>query len=139
MAETGNNQKAPESQLSPKQRKALEALLVAPTITAAAEQAGCTERSIRNWLHDEGFKATFLEARRAIMDAAILDLQRAYSQAAKVLISLLSDENPHVQLRAADLIMSRADKWIETEDLEARISALEQQAALNIKHPYYRR
>jgi hypothetical protein len=137
MAETGTNQKTPESQLSPKQRKALEALLVAPTLTAAAEQAGCTERSIRNWLQDGGFKATFLASRRAIMDAAILDLQKAYSQAAKVLISLLDDENPHVQLRAADLIMSRADKWIETEDLEARISALERQA-FNNKYPYHR-
>jgi HEAT repeat protein len=66
-------------------------------------------------------------------------LQKAYGQAAKVLIALLKDEDPRVQLRATDLLMGRADRWTETEVLESRIAALEQQAALNNKNNHYRR
>jgi hypothetical protein len=118
--------------LTARQERVIRALLSCPSIESAAAEAGCSRRSIELWLRDNAeFKATFLEARRAIMDSAILDLQRAYSQAAQVLISLLHDANPNVQLRAADLIMSKADRWVETEDLEARISALEQQVGLS--------
>jgi hypothetical protein len=48
MAKNGKLQQNPERQLSPKQLKALDALLVAPSMVAAAAQAGCAERSIRN-------------------------------------------------------------------------------------------
>jgi hypothetical protein len=126
-----STEKHEKAGLTARQERAIRALLSCPSIESAAAEAGCSRRSIELWLRDNAeFKATFLEARRAIMDAAVLDLQRAYSQAANVLISLLDDTNSHVQLRSADLIMSRADKWIETEDLEARISALEQQVGL---------
>jgi hypothetical protein len=69
MTEHGKNQQKPAKPLTTKQRRALEALLVAPSIAAAASQAGCGERSLRGWLKDdEGFKAAFLEARRQVMD-----------------------------------------------------------------------
>jgi hypothetical protein len=125
MAENGKPWQNPEPQLSPKQRRALEALLAAPSIVAAAAQAGCAERSIRNWLQDEAFKRAFVELRRSLMDAAVLDLQRAYGRAAEVLIALLNDEDPRVQLRAVELLMNRVDKWVETEDIETRIAKLE--------------
>jgi hypothetical protein len=128
MAETGKNLKKPETpRLSARQEKALAALLTSSSVEAAAEKAGCSERSIRGWLaSDEHFKTAYREARRHIMDQSVVVLQRAYSLAVAELLRELGSGNEHIRHRAAVAILDRADKWVQTESLESRILALEE-------------
>jgi uncharacterized protein (DUF1778 family) len=127
MAEPGKNVKNPETpRLSARQERALLALLSSPNVEAAAEKAGCSERSIRGWLSShEPFKSAYRQARRAIMDQAILVLQKAYSDAVAELVQELNSGNEHIRHKAAVAILDRADKWVQTESLESRLSALE--------------
>src|SRR5918996_3177414 len=103
MAETGKNVKTPEAlRLSARQEKALRALLSSATVEVAAAQAGCSERSIRGWLSShEPFKSAYRQARRAIMDQAILVLQKAYSDAVAELVQELNSGNEHIRHKAA--------------------------------------
>ena len=131
MAEPGKNVKKPETpRLSARQEKALRALLVSPSVEAAAAQAGCSDRSIRGWLKDdERFKAAYREARRQIMGQSVVVLQRAYCDAVAELLRELNSANEHIRHKAALAILDRADRWVQTEFLESRLAALEAKLA----------
>jgi hypothetical protein len=64
--------------------------------------------------------------------ADIARLQQATSAAATTLLKTMTDPNApaSVRVRAADSIFSHAAKAIEIEDIDARVTALEQTAAI---------
>jgi recombinational DNA repair ATPase RecF len=120
-------QKTAKSGLSARQEKALAALLSSHTLEAAAAQAGCGDRTIRRWLQDDvQFQSAYREARRQIMDQAVVTLQRAYGTAVAELLRELTSDNESIRHRAAVAILDRADKWVATEALESRIAILEE-------------
>ena len=70
MAGTRENQN-----LTPKQAKCIEVLLVAEGHAEAAELAGVSDRTLRRWLHWPPFVEGLRAAQRAAFDAAIARLQ----------------------------------------------------------------
>ena len=76
------------------------------------------------------FQKAYREARRAAFGQAIARLQQGTSAAATTLLKTMIDPATpaSVKVRAAEAIFNHAAKAIEIEDIEARVSQLEQQA-----------
>ena len=113
--------------LSRKQEQTIAALLTCDSITAAAAGCGVAEATLHRWLKDTAFQAAYREARRAVVQHAIAQVQRATAEAVKTLRSVMQDaEAPaSAKVSAAKAILETAVKAVELEDLEARIAALE--------------
>src|SRR4029453_10303841 len=109
--------------LTHKQERAIAALLVAPSITAAAQQIGVNENTLLRWLKDAAFQTTYRDARRAVVQHAIVQVQRATGEAVETLRNVMQDsESPaSARVSAAKAVLDTAIKAIEVEDLEARI------------------
>src|SRR5712691_4010425 len=115
--------------LSRKQDAFISALLLAPRLADAAHTAGIGEVTAWRWLKDATFQQAYREARRAVVQHAIANVQKATSEAVETLRSVMQDdENPaSARVSAAKAILETAVKAVELEDLEARIAALEAQ------------
>lgn len=115
--------------LSRKQEALISALLTAPTLAAAAHTAGIGEVTAWRWLKDTGFQASYREARRAVVQQAIVQVQRATGEAVETLRAVMQDANApaSAKVSAAKTILETAVKAVELEDLEARLAVLEAQ------------
>ncbi len=115
--------------MNEKQEKAIPALLACSTLSEAAAVVGITERTLYNWLKDESFSNEYRAARWQAAGQAIARLQSIASEAAEALQDVYSDkENPaSSRVSAARTVLELSIKAVELENLEARITALEQQ------------
>ena len=113
--------------LNAKQERALLALLNEPTIAAAAVAAGVSESTLFRWLREPLFADAYRSARRASVKQAVGQLQRVSWSAASVLTQIMADPQvaPAVRLGAASKVLDLAIHAVETEDLDARLAALE--------------
>lgn len=116
--------------LTPKQHKAIAALLAEPTIKAAAEAQGIGERTLHTWLSEPAFERAYRAARREAVRQAVARLQQSASRAAEALDTIVSSrfERAPVRVAAARAILELAIRAVELEDLDARLRALEEAA-----------
>jgi hypothetical protein len=116
--------------LSPRQVKALAALMTASTIEAAAKAAGCSERQLRRWMDDPVFVAALDAAQRQAIDAALRRLTSLSVAAGAVLAQVMADTSaPSAsRIRAADIVYGRMITLRDLTVLEQRLAALEQAA-----------
>jgi len=116
------------AKLGRKQEEAIAALLTQRNIDEAAQAAGIGTRTLLRWLKLSEFKAAYRQARREAFGQAIARLQQATSAAATTLLKTMIDSSTpaSVKVRAADSIFDHAAKAIEIEDLDARVTVLEQ-------------
>jgi hypothetical protein len=124
--------KAHGEKISRKQELAIAALLTCRAITDAAHQCGIGEVTLHRWLKDDGFQTAYRAARRAVVQHAVVQVQRATAEAVETLRAVMHDsESPaSARVSAAKTILDTAIKAIELEDLEARIVALETEKGL---------
>ena len=113
--------------LSRKHEQTIAALLTCDSITAAAADCGVAEATVHRWLKDVVFQTAYREARRAVVQHAIAQVQRATGDAVETLRSVMQDREAPASARvsAAKAVLETAVKAVELEDLEARIAALE--------------
>lgn len=116
------------NRLTPRQRRAVEALLVASTLEAAAERAGVHRNTLRAWMADALFCTELHKATTATLDATVRRLTALSAQACDVLADMMSGKTvvDTTKLRAADIVLARLLAMRELHDLERRIAALEQ-------------
>jgi len=116
--------------LTRKQEALISALLTAPSLAAAAQTAGIGEVTAWRWLKEPTFQTAYRDARRAVVQQAITQVQQATGEAVETLRTVMQDpEAPaSAKVSAAKNILDMAVKAVELEDLEARIAALEHQA-----------
>ncbi len=116
-----------QENLSSKQSRTLLLLLSGNTIEQAAEHAGVNPATIHRWLKDETFVAVYRDASSRALEQAIVTIQAAAQEAARVLLETMQDaEAPaSVRLRAAQLVLDACLKWREAELLQ-RVEQLEQ-------------
>ncbi len=118
--------------LTPKQRKAVEALLTVGEVQAAAQAAGVSKDSIYRWLR----QPLFLEAVRAAEAQALDDLSRMLVRlgrtAAGTLAKAMSDAATPMatRVRAAEATLGRLLQLRELATLEARVAELERAAGI---------
>ena len=119
-----------DATLTRRQEAFIAALLSCPTIAHAARTAGIAEVTAGRWLKDATFQAAYRESRRQVVQQAIVQVQHATGTAVQTLVAVMQDnESPSsARVSAARSILEMAIRTVEIEDLEARITALEQQA-----------
>ncbi len=116
--------------LSRSQEKAIAGLLTQPTIKEAAKSAGIGNRTLIGWLKNEpSFIASYRQARREVVRAAIAGIQGAMHEAVEALRDVLNDSDAPASARvsAARVILDSGLRGAELEDLETRIEALEKE------------
>lgn len=114
--------------LTPKQRKAIAALISEPTQKKAAELAGVNEKTIIRWMAEGDFKAALREAESAAIDAATRRLIGLESLATKALRDVLTEPKiaPGVKVRAARSVLDYLLKLRELRTIEERLTELEE-------------
>lgn len=117
--------------LTRKQEQAIAALLSCSTQAKAAEKAGISERTLRNWLAQDAFQDAFRQARRRVVDLSIGRLQRATGKAVSTLVRLLVSEHHPTRARSAIAILQQslagaelAELTLEMERLKAEVEQL---------------
>src|SRR4030095_16113001 len=94
--------------LTPKQLRAIESLLRCGTIAAAAKDCAINTRTLFRWLQDPDFSAAYRDARLRTVEAAISVLQSAMTAAVAALLRNLKCDNPHAEVRAAQIIIEQS-------------------------------
>lgn len=115
------------AKLPRKKEQAIAALLTAPSIEAAAQTIGVANATLRRWLADPSFKAEYMAARRDAVSQAVGALQRACLEAVETLRDVMTDRDAphHARVASARAVLEGALRGIETEDVMARLDALE--------------
>jgi hypothetical protein len=113
-----------------KKEEAIIALLSQSGIDQAARVAGIGTRTLMRWLQNPEFKAAYHKARRDAFGQATARLQQASGAAVSTILKIMLDkDNPAAsRLRAAESVVDHAAKAIEIEEIEARVTALEEAA-----------
>jgi hypothetical protein len=99
------------------------------TRQAAAARAGVAERTVYRRLEDPGFRGRIEEARADMLARTSAMLTAAGTTAAETLVRLLEAELDTVKLAAAVRIIELGTRLRESEQIEARLAALEAQLA----------
>ncbi len=119
--------KAVGEKLTPKQERALVALLDCGEIKKAAETAGVTKVTLWRWLQSPDFQSRYRAARRQLVETAIAQLQSDCTTAARVLREVAEDRQAPASSRvaAARTILEQSMSAVELMDLQERVEMLE--------------
>ncbi len=115
--------------LTRKQDQAIAALITCPSMLDAARQSGVAEVTLYRWLKLEVFQRAYREARRQVVQQAIVQIQGVCAEAVATLRAIMQDSTAPASARvsAAKTVLDTAVKAGELEDLEQRLAALEAQ------------
>lgn len=113
--------------MTPRQQKALAALLTSPSKAAAAKAAGIAPRTLRDYLASPEFQAAYRDAFGNMVEDATRQAQQAISPALSTLREIVEDREEDAQARisAARAILSHGIKLTETTDILNRLQELE--------------
>ncbi|MDQ3694766.1 MAG: phBC6A51 family helix-turn-helix protein [Chloroflexota bacterium] len=117
--------------LSPKQRRAVEALLTTGEVAAAARDVGINRGTLYRWLQEPAFLAAVREAEAKALDELSRLLVRLSRTAVGTLAKAMSDPATPAatRVRAADAVLGRLLQLRELASLEDRVVELERVAA----------
>jgi alkylhydroperoxidase family enzyme len=113
--------------LGSKQEQAILALVTARSTEEAAKSIGVSAKTLLRWQKLPEFERAYREARMAAFRQSTTRLQQASSPAVTTLLKIMVDAAAPlaVKARCAYYILDHANKAIETEEIEARVTALE--------------
>lgn len=108
----------------------ISALLMSPTLDAAAKQCGLSVRQMYDRRQDADFMRKLTEAQAQALASTTRYLQASTSTAAQTLVEIASSSYrpPQVRIAAARAILEQATKYTETVDIQGRLEALERYA-----------
>jgi hypothetical protein len=123
----------------PRRKKREDALLLALaggiSVAEAARRAGVGERTAFRRLTDPQFKGRVAEVRDKMLDDAVGQLAHNSSTAVETLAELCtSAQSEMVRLMAARALLEHAPKLRANVELQARMTALEQEASSSTSH-----
>lgn len=115
-----------ETDLSPKQQKAILSLIEHQDISSAALASGVNRSTVFRWLQDEAFANAYRSARFEVWSHSIAILQRAARTAALTLEEIAQDKTAPVtgRVSACRAILEHAREAIQTENLAADVKEL---------------
>ncbi len=110
--------------LTEKQQLAILALLQQPTVTSAAQAAGCGERTLYRWLQEPTFQKAYRDARREAVNQALAQLQQLAGEAVRTLADVMRDpdSSSNSKVTAAKTIIDYGVK----DNFEERLQELEE-------------
>lgn len=115
------------SKFGRKKELAIIALLSQRNIEEAAKSIGVAPNTLLRWMKEPEFDLAYREARRSAFGQSVSRLQQAATAAVTTVLKIMVDPQApaSTRLRAADIVLDRAAKAIEIEDIEARVAELE--------------
>jgi transposase len=117
--------------LSPEQRVALEALLTGASLEAASEKAGRSKRTIYRWMQEGAFAEALKVGDREKTAHITRMLTRLAEKAVDVLgNNMAPNVPPSTQVQAARSILDRWIRLKELNEIEERLSRLEDELAI---------
>lgn len=110
-----------------KNERIIAALISSPTVRAASEACGVSERQIYARLKDPAFMELYDAKRHELLDSATASLQGYLNDAVEAMHEVMQDPKtpPQTKLNAADVIARNTHKFTEQHDILARLDALE--------------
>ena len=122
---TDSSRNAP---LGNRKDRAIAALLKHGSKEKAAEEAGVHPATLWRWQKDPNFQQAIREGRREAFSQCVGRLQQASTTAVETLLGIMTDQAAPSgsRVRAAQCVVELSQKRFELEDLEVRISNLEQ-------------
>ncbi len=113
--------------LTPKQMRAIEALLKEPTTAAAAKDAKISETTLWRWLQEPLFSAAYRTARGRLLEGTLTALQAASIRAVETLRAVLDEAvaKPGERVSAARCILEFSLRAREVLSVEERLAYLE--------------
>ena len=119
--------KAVGEKLTPKQERALVALLDCGEVATASARAGVSRITLWRFLQQPVFQTRYRAARRQLVETAIAQLQSDCTVAARVLREVAEDREAPASSRvaAARTILEQSIGAIELIDLQERVEMLE--------------
>jgi hypothetical protein len=111
--------------LTPRQQRAIVALLSEPSISAAASREKIGEKTLRRWLALPVFQASYRQARQDMFRDAVGRLAQITRRAVDTLDRHLDAERPGDAIRAALAVLDHARQGIELDNLAERVATLE--------------
>lgn len=117
----------PTDNLTPKQVAVLAALLAGRSIETAATEAKVSAGTVHRWLDTASFRAAMRAGLRQIAQQGLARVQSRLASYLDVLDDIvLDDKKPaSVRLRGVQIAIEATVKWLELDDFEARLRALE--------------
>jgi transposase-like protein len=117
----------PEKELKPCHYRAVTALVASGDVTVAAQAAGVSERTLRQWMIQWAFKSELDNAETEVVRSAARRLGRLADKALAVLENVLDDTSTagNPRIRAATTILETCLRWREQVSLEDRVATLE--------------
>jgi len=114
--------------LNDKQRMALIHFVSCHNVDQGCKDAGISRDCFYRWLENPAFKAELSRLREVLFHEAIDQLKHSMKLACHTLQALCEDPEcpPAVKRGAASDIISHLMKWRETQELEKRITQLEE-------------
>lgn len=117
----------PNDELTPKQQRAIDALLSEPTTKAAAQTALCAEITLHRWLKKPSFQSALKAARAELLEATRTALQSAGKDAVETLKQVMNDTGAKGSERvsAAKAVLEIGLKVQEVFNMGERFKLLE--------------
>jgi len=114
--------------VTPKKRRAVEALLSESDVTQAAKAAGVSRNTLYRWMKEPDFMVAVANAEADALAGMSRALVKLGDQAVEVLRDAINDpETPvNTRLRAADTVFSRLLQLRELVNVEKRVTELEE-------------
>jgi hypothetical protein len=111
--------------ITPRQLKAIDALLRGKSLAGAAAEAGVSKMTLHRWRRGPDFQAAYAEAVRRVFGEGIDRLQAAARRAVLALEKGLRSPRAADQIRSADRLLAHGLRAAELRDLAERVEALE--------------
>jgi hypothetical protein len=117
----------PEKNLTPKQERAILAILSEPNREAAARASGVSLTTLNRWKRQPAFQEALRTARAELVEETLGLLQLAASGAVGALAKNLKCGRPSTEVAAALGILDRLVRSTELFNFAARLEELERQ------------
>jgi hypothetical protein len=118
---------ANNGELTARQKRTITALLTSENIGAACELAGIGRTTLARWLKEPQFMKELSQAEKQALNQASRELLAGQAEALATIREIMtSGQNDAVRLKAANDWLNLLFKYREVDQLEERISKLEQ-------------
>ncbi len=120
-----------QTELSPKQRRAIAALIETGEVLAAADAADVSRTTLYQWLKNPAFTAALRDAEADALRSLTRQLVSLGKRATATIADAMTDPsvNASTRVRAADVVLGRLLQLRELVDLEERVASLEASVA----------
>ncbi len=118
-----------KAKLTDRQRKAIPFIVSSPTYTEGCKKAKVNKTTLYKWLKEPEFKAELDRQRDEIAAEAFGVLSQSLTKAVEVLVGLLDNKDDRLKRLAAKDVFDFIIRHKENEDLNERLTEIENQMA----------